>query len=45
MFSTDLKGKAKYEAWKKMKGMSQDEAMRKYIDLILKLSSEESKKK
>jgi diazepam-binding inhibitor (GABA receptor modulator, acyl-CoA-binding protein) len=31
---TDMVGRAKWEAWNKLKGMSQDEAMQQYIDLI-----------
>jgi acyl-CoA-binding protein len=35
---TDMIGRAKYDAWSKTKGMSQDEAMKKYIDLVKSLS-------
>lgn len=28
----DFKGKAKWESWNKLKGMSQDDAMAKYIE-------------
>jgi acyl-CoA-binding protein len=31
---TDMIGRAKYDAWAKTKGMSRDEAMKKYIDLV-----------
>lgn len=30
----DLVGKAKYQAWEKLKGLSPDEAMQKYVDLV-----------
>ncbi|XP_037908495.1 acyl-CoA-binding protein homolog [Hermetia illucens] len=36
---TDLKGKAKWEAWNGRKGMSQDDAKRAYIALVEKISS------
>ncbi|GIW21367.1 MAG: acyl-CoA-binding protein [Candidatus Sericytochromatia bacterium] len=35
----DFKGVAKYDAWLSKKGMSKEEAMQKYIDLISKLES------
>lgn len=31
---TDLKGRAKYDAWAKLKGTSQDDAMQAYIDKV-----------
>lgn len=31
---TDMVGRAKYDAWAALKGTSQDEAMRQYVDLI-----------
>ena len=34
----DFVGTAKYEAWAKLKGTSQDEAMKKYVDLVGKLT-------
>ncbi|MDW8479518.1 MAG: acyl-CoA-binding protein [Xanthomonadales bacterium] len=34
----DFVGTAKYEAWAKLKGMSQEEAMRQYIALVEKLA-------
>jgi acyl-CoA-binding protein len=34
----DFVGTAKYEAWAKLKGMPQDEARKKYVDLVKKLS-------
>ena len=33
----DFVGTAKHEAWVKLKGMSRDEAMLKYIDLVERL--------
>lgn len=33
----DFVGTAKYEAWAKLKGTSQEEAMKKYVDLVGKL--------
>lgn len=33
----DFVGVAKFEAWEKLKGLSQDEARQKYIDLVAKL--------
>lgn len=30
----DLKGRAKYDAWAKKKGMTKDAAMQAYIDLV-----------
>jgi len=34
----DFVGNAKYEAWEKLKGTNQDEAMKKYVDLVKKLA-------
>jgi acyl-CoA-binding protein len=34
----NLKGRAKYDAWAKLEGMSSDEAMGKYIELVETLS-------
>jgi acyl-CoA-binding protein len=34
----DFVGTAKYEAWSKLKGTSREDAMRKYVDLVDKLS-------
>jgi acyl-CoA-binding protein len=34
----DFVGTAKYEAWAKLAGTSQDEAMKKYVDLVSKLA-------
>ena len=33
----DFVGTAKYEAWSKLQGTSQDDAMKKYVDLVKKL--------
>jgi diazepam-binding inhibitor (GABA receptor modulator, acyl-CoA-binding protein) len=33
----DFVGVAKYEAWEKLRGMDQDEAKQKYIDLVASL--------
>jgi len=33
----DFVGAAKYEAWEKLRGSSQDQAMKKYVDLVKKL--------
>ena len=35
----DFVGTAKYEAWAKLQGTAQDEAMKKYVDLVKKLRS------
>ena len=35
----DFVGTAKYEAWAKLKGTSQDEAKQKYVDLVKKLGA------
>jgi diazepam-binding inhibitor (GABA receptor modulating acyl-CoA-binding protein) len=34
---TDMVGRAKYDAWAKVKGVSQDDAMKQYIDLVKSL--------
>ena len=34
----DFVGSAKYEAWEKLEGTSQDQAMKKYVDLVEKLA-------
>ena len=34
---TDFVARAKYDAWAKLQGMSQDEAMQQYVDLIEEL--------
>ncbi|MEZ4638123.1 MAG: acyl-CoA-binding protein [Caldilineaceae bacterium] len=34
---TDMVGRAKYDAWADRKGLSQEEAMQKYIDLVATL--------
>ncbi|MDE2407369.1 MAG: acyl-CoA-binding protein [Xanthomonadaceae bacterium] len=35
----DFVGTAKYEAWAKLKGTAQTEAMQKYVDLVKKLGA------
>jgi diazepam-binding inhibitor (GABA receptor modulator, acyl-CoA-binding protein) len=35
----DFVGRAKYEAWEKVRGTSSDEAMRQYIALVERLQS------
>ena len=35
----DFVGTAKYEAWGKLKGTARDEAMKKYVDLVKKLTA------
>jgi acyl-CoA-binding protein len=35
---TDMIGRAKYDAWAKVKGTSKDDAMKQYIALVKKLS-------
>lgn len=37
---TNFVGRAKYDAWEKLKGMSSEQAMQKYVDLL-----EEEKRK
>lgn len=34
---TDMIGRAKYDAWAKAKGLSEDEAMKKYVELVKSL--------
>lgn len=41
MFSLDLKAKAKYEAWRKKKGLTKDQAMHAYVALVQELIAEE----
>ena len=36
----DLKGRAKFDAWAKAKGTGKDDAMKKYVSLVDKLSVE-----
>jgi acyl-CoA-binding protein len=33
----DFKGKAKYDAWEKLKGTGSEDAMKKYCDLVKRL--------
>ena len=37
---TDFVGRAKYDAWAKLKGMSNDDAMTAYIKLVKRVLSE-----
>ncbi len=34
---SDMKGRAKYDAWAEKKGMSADDAMQQYVDLVNEL--------
>lgn len=34
---TDMVGRAKWDAWDSLKGLSKDEAMQQYVDLIAEL--------
>lgn len=34
---TDMIGRAKYDAWAKAKGLSEEAAMKKYVDLVKSL--------
>jgi diazepam-binding inhibitor (GABA receptor modulating acyl-CoA-binding protein) len=34
---TDIKGRAKYDAWAKLKGMSKDDAMKAYVAKVNQL--------
>jgi acyl-CoA-binding protein len=36
---TDLVGRAKYDAWAKLKGMPKEDAMQQYIDLVESLKT------
>ena len=36
---TNMVGRAKYDAWSKLKGTSQDEAMQAYVDLVNQLKA------
>lgn len=36
---TNMVGRAKYDAWANLKGMSQDDAMQSYIDLVAMLKA------
>jgi carboxylesterase len=37
----DVVGRAKYDAWSKLEGVSRDEAMRNYVALVSKLKGQE----
>lgn len=34
---TDMIGRAKFDSWAKVKGLSKDDAMKKYVDLVKSL--------
>ena len=36
---TDLVGRAKYDAWAKLKGAAKEEAMKQYVDLVESLKT------
>ena len=36
---TDMVGRAKFDAWAKVKGLTKDEAMKKYVALVQQLLS------
>ena len=36
----DFKGRAKWDAWKQREGLSREEAMRRYVDLVERLEGE-----
>jgi len=36
----DFKGRAKWDAWKQREGLSREEAMRKYVELVERLQVE-----
>ena len=36
---TDLVGRAKYDAWAKLKGMPKEDAMQQYVDLVESLNN------
>ncbi len=38
---TDFVGRAKYDAWAKLTGMSQDDAMKAYVKLVNRVVSED----
>lgn len=40
---TNMVGRAKYDAWANLKGMSQENAMQSYIDLVAGLKSASAK--
>jgi diazepam-binding inhibitor (GABA receptor modulating acyl-CoA-binding protein) len=35
----DLKGKAKWDSWEKCKGTSKEDAMKKYCEVVKRLSA------
>jgi diazepam-binding inhibitor (GABA receptor modulating acyl-CoA-binding protein) len=38
---TDFVGRAKYDAWKRLRGWSKEQAMQEYVDLVQRLQSEQ----
>jgi acyl-CoA-binding protein len=40
---TDFVGRAKFDAWSKLKGTPQDEAMQQYVDVINRLQGKEGR--
>jgi len=38
----DIKARAKYGAWSSVKGLSRDEAMQRYVDLVARLVSQDT---
>jgi diazepam-binding inhibitor (GABA receptor modulating acyl-CoA-binding protein) len=36
----DFKGRAKWDSWKQREGLSREEAMRRYVDLVGRLEGE-----
>jgi len=37
----DIRGRAKWDAWTRRKGMTKDDAMRAYVDLVAKLVAQQ----
>ena len=44
MFSFDLKAKAKYSAWKKLRGTPKEQAKTDYINFVLSLHKKSQQK-
>jgi len=40
----DVRGKFKYEAWKQREGVSQEQAMQEYVDLVDRLKADDAAK-
>jgi len=45
MFSFDLKAKAKYSAWKKLRGVPKEDAKKQYIEFVLNLHKKSNSQK